>query len=46
MVSRIIKTTARAEFKRRQAAPILKVSQRTFGLEIKMPMARNIFELE
>ncbi len=46
MVMRIIKTTARAEFKRRQAAPVLSVSKRAFGLGRRMPMARHIYEID
>jgi NAD+ synthase (glutamine-hydrolysing) len=46
VVSRIIKTTARAEFKRRQAAPVLNLSKRPFGSGRKMPMARHIFEID
>ncbi len=46
LVSRIIKTTARAEFKRRQAPPVLKISTRAFGLGRRMPMARHIYEIE
>jgi NAD+ synthase (glutamine-hydrolysing) len=46
IVSRIIKTVARAEFKRRQAAPVAAVTKRPFGTGQKMPMARHLFELE
>jgi NAD+ synthase (glutamine-hydrolysing) len=42
----IIKTVARAEFKRRQAPPVLKVSPRAFGMGRRMPIARSIFEIE
>ncbi|MDR1046229.1 MAG: NAD+ synthase [Treponema sp.] len=41
----IIKTVARAEFKRRQAPPVLKVSYRAFGMGRRMPIARNIYEV-
>lgn len=44
LVSRIIKTVARAEYKRRQAPPVLKVSQRAFGMGRRMPIARSIYE--
>jgi NAD+ synthase (glutamine-hydrolysing) len=44
LVSRIIRTVARAEYKRRQAPPVLKVSQRAFGMGRRMPIARNIYE--
>ncbi len=46
LVSRIIKTTARSEFKRRQAAPVLKVSKKAFGLGRRMPIARYIYEID
>jgi NAD+ synthase (glutamine-hydrolysing) len=46
IVTRVIKTTARSEFKRRQAAPILSVSKRPFGTNRKMPMARSLFEID
>ncbi|MDR1956786.1 MAG: NAD+ synthase [Treponema sp.] len=41
----IIKTAARAEFKRRQAPPVLKVSKRAFGMGRRMPIARTLHEL-
>lgn len=41
----IIKTVARAEFKRRQAPPVLKVSKRAFGMGRRMPIARSIYEI-
>ncbi|MCA1949986.1 MAG: NAD+ synthase [Treponema sp.] len=44
LVSRIITTVARAEYKRRQAPPVLKVSQRAFGMGRRMPIARSIYE--
>jgi NAD+ synthase (glutamine-hydrolysing) len=44
LAGRIIKTTARAEFKRRQAPPVLKVSQRAFGMGRRMPIARVVYE--
>ncbi|MDR2444621.1 MAG: NAD+ synthase [Spirochaetaceae bacterium] len=40
----IIKTVARAEFKRRQAPPVLKVSPRAFGMGRRMPIARALYE--
>jgi NAD+ synthase (glutamine-hydrolysing) len=46
IVTRVIKTTARSEFKRRQAAPILSVSKRPFGTNRKMPMARHLYEID
>jgi NAD+ synthase (glutamine-hydrolysing) len=45
LAARIIKTVARAEFKRRQAPPVLKVSKRAFGMGRRMPIARSIYEL-
>jgi NAD+ synthase (glutamine-hydrolysing) len=45
LAARIIKTVARAEFKRRQAPPVLKVSPRAFGMGRRMPIARAIYEL-
>ncbi|MDR2097152.1 MAG: NAD+ synthase [Spirochaetaceae bacterium] len=40
----VIKTAARAEFKRRQAPPVLKVSPRAFGMGRRMPIARALYE--
>jgi NAD+ synthase (glutamine-hydrolysing) len=45
LAERIIKTAARAEFKRRQAPPVLKVSPRAFGMGRRMPIARHIYEI-
>lgn len=45
-VSQIIKTTARAEFKRRQSAAVLNLTKRPFGSGRRMPMARYIYEIE
>jgi NAD+ synthase (glutamine-hydrolysing) len=44
LAEQIIRTTARAEFKRRQAPPVLKVSPRAFGMGRRMPIARHIYE--
>ncbi|MDR2600939.1 MAG: NAD+ synthase [Spirochaetaceae bacterium] len=44
LVSSVIKTAARAEFKRRQAPPVLKVSPRAFGMGRRMPIARFVYE--
>ncbi|MBP7263102.1 MAG: NAD+ synthase [Spirochaetia bacterium] len=44
-VRRAVRLTARAEFKRRQAAPVIKVSPRAFGVGRRMPMARAIHEV-
>ncbi|MDR2344397.1 MAG: NAD+ synthase [Spirochaetaceae bacterium] len=40
----IIEAVARAEFKRRQAPPVLKVSPRAFGMGRRMPIARALYE--
>ncbi|PKL07930.1 MAG: NAD+ synthase, partial [Spirochaetae bacterium HGW-Spirochaetae-7] len=44
LVRRIVSMTARAEYKRRQAAPVLKVSPRAFGMGRRMPIAREVYE--
>jgi NAD+ synthase (glutamine-hydrolysing) len=44
LAERIIRTVARAEFKRRQAPPVLKVSPRAFGMGRRMPIARYVYE--
>ena len=38
-VDRVIKLVSRAEFKRRQAAPGLKITDRAFGTGWRMPIA-------
>ncbi len=40
-VMRVIKLTDRSEYKRRQAAPGLKVTSRAFGFGRRMPIAQN-----
>jgi NAD+ synthase (glutamine-hydrolysing) len=45
LVGSIIQTVARAEFKRRQAPPVLKVSPRAFGMGRRMPIARVVHEV-
>jgi NAD+ synthase (glutamine-hydrolysing) len=45
LAGRIIHTVARAEFKRRQAPPVLKVSPRAFGMGRRMPIARAVYEV-
>jgi NAD+ synthase (glutamine-hydrolysing) len=45
LAARIIRTAARAEFKRRQAPPVLKVSRRAFGMGRRMPIARVVYEI-
>jgi len=44
LVRRVIGMTVRAEYKRRQAAPVIKVSPRAFGIGRRMPMARAAYE--
>jgi NAD+ synthase (glutamine-hydrolysing) len=44
LVSRVLGMVGRAEFKRRQAAPVLKVSPRAFGTGRRIPIARTIHE--
>jgi NAD+ synthase (glutamine-hydrolysing) len=44
LAASIITSAARAEFKRRQAPPVLKVSPRAFGMGRRMPIARAIYE--
>jgi NAD+ synthase/NAD+ synthase (glutamine-hydrolysing) len=41
-VTRVVRLVAAAEFKRRQAAPGLKVTDRAFGTGWRMPVARRI----
>jgi NAD+ synthase (glutamine-hydrolysing) len=45
MVEKVVKMVGRAEYKRRQAPPVLKVSPRAFGMGRRMPIARHFFEL-
>ena len=42
LVERVTKLLQRAEFKRRQAAPVLKVSGRAFGSGWRMPIAAKV----
>jgi NAD+ synthase (glutamine-hydrolysing) len=44
LVERIVGMVGRAEYKRRQAAPVLKLSARAFGMGRRMPIARAIYE--
>ncbi len=46
LVRRVLRMTARAEYKRRQAAPVIKLSPRSFGIGRRMPMARAAYEAE
>ena len=41
LVRRVIGMVERAEYKRRQAPPVLKVSPRAFGLGRRIPVARS-----
>jgi NAD+ synthase (glutamine-hydrolysing) len=45
LVVQIIRSVALAEFKRRQAPPVLKISPRAFGMGRRMPIARNVYEI-
>jgi NAD+ synthase (glutamine-hydrolysing) len=45
IVEWVITMVGRAEYKRRQAPPVLKLSPRAFGMGRRMPIARNIFEM-
>ncbi len=45
LVGRVLGMVARAEYKRRQAPPVLKVSPRAFGTGRRVPIARNIYEI-
>ncbi len=40
-VNKILRLVARSEFKRRQAAPVLKVTDRAFGVGWRMPIANR-----
>ena len=44
VVTRVIGMVARAEYKRRQAAPVIKVSPRAFGTGRRIPIARSVYE--
>jgi NAD+ synthase (glutamine-hydrolysing) len=46
VVVEVLGMTARAEYKRRQAAPAIKVSKRAFGIGRRLPLARHIHETE
>ncbi|MEM6755278.1 MAG: NAD+ synthase, partial [Cyanobacteria bacterium P01_C01_bin.38] len=41
VVNRVIKMVTRAEFKRRQAPPGIKITDRAFGTGWRMPIANN-----
>jgi NAD+ synthase (glutamine-hydrolysing) len=44
LVHEVLSMVAKAEFKRRQAPPVLKVSPRAFGTGRRIPIARHIYE--
>ncbi len=44
LANKILKMVARSEYKRRQAAPVLKVSPRAYGTGRRIPIARYIYE--
>jgi len=44
LLEQVLTMVARAEYKRRQAPPVLKISPRAFGTGRRMPIARSIFE--
>jgi len=44
-VRRTLEMTAKAEYKRRQGAPAIKVSKRAFGVGRRLPLARAIHEI-
>ncbi len=44
LVSHVLSMVGRAEYKRRQAPPVLKVSPRAFGTGRRIPVARVIYE--
>ena len=44
LVTSIVRTVARSEWKRRQCPPVLKVSKEAFGFGRNMPMARAVYE--
>jgi NAD+ synthase (glutamine-hydrolysing) len=44
LVERVVSMVGRAEHKRRQSAPVVKVSARAFGTGRRMPIARSLYE--
>jgi len=44
LVVRVVSMVGRAEHKRRQSAPVVKVSARAFGTGRRMPIARTLYE--
>ncbi len=45
LVARVLSLVARSEYKRRQGAPVLKVSPRAFGTGRRIPIARSAHEV-
>jgi NAD+ synthase (glutamine-hydrolysing) len=45
VVDGVLRMVGTAEYKRRQAPPVLKVSPRAFGTGRRMPIARRLFEV-
>lgn len=43
LVTRVLNTIDRSEYKRRQAAPGLKITPKAFGVGRRMPIARGVF---
>ncbi len=46
LVERVVSMVGKAEYKRRQAAPVLKVSARAFGMGRRVPIARILHEAD
>lgn len=44
VVERIVGLVGRVEYKRRQAPPVLKISEKAFGTGRRMPVARKMYE--
>ncbi|MGI0481852.1 NAD+ synthase [Geminocystis sp. CENA526] len=44
-IKKVIKLVTRAEFKRKQAPPVLKITDRAFGTGWKMPIAYKLYSL-
>jgi NAD+ synthase (glutamine-hydrolysing) len=44
LASKVLAMVARAEYKRRQAAPVIKLSRRAFGIGRRLPLTRQIHE--
>ncbi len=46
IVRKTLEMTGKAEYKRRQAAPAIKLSKRAFGVGRRLPLARALHEIE